>query len=123
MFVRRRWLVGLSVLAAVLVLGAGLVLWRAVELTSLASVSEEIARLKPLTAALRLGLIGLVALLWPKVVDVVGCMRGADERTQALWQRLRWRMVGWLLVIELLLGHNLLGTLGTALAGVEGVSR
>ena len=106
---RRSWFLGLSLLALALVLAAGVVLWQAVELTSLAVVSERIEGIKPVASGIRLLLIGLLALFWPQLVRFAGRARNADERTRAHWLALRWRVTGWLLVIELVLGHNLLG--------------
>ncbi len=106
---RRSWFLGLSLLALALVLAAGALLWQAVELTSLAAVSERIAGIKPVAGAVRLLLIGLLAIFWPRLVYLAARARNADERTRANWLALRWRVTGWLLVIELVLGHNLLG--------------
>jgi hypothetical protein len=107
--IRRSWFVGLSLLALALVLAAGAVLWQAVELTSLAALSEHIEGIKPVAGAVRLLLIGLLALFWPWLVDFVARARDASDRTRTHWLALPWRVTGWLLVIELVLGHNLLG--------------
>jgi hypothetical protein len=107
--IRRSWFLGLSLLALALVLAAGAVLWQAVELTSLVAVSARIEGIKPVAGAVRLLLIGLLALSWPRLVDLVAHARNANDCTRAHWLALRWRVTGWLLVIELVLGHNLLG--------------
>ena len=107
--IRRSWFVGLSLLALALVLAAGAVLWQAVELTSLVAVSQRIEDIKPVAGAVRLILIGLLAIFWPRLVCLTARARNANERTRAHWLALRWRVTGWLLVIELVLGHNLLG--------------
>ena len=106
---RRSWFLGLSLLALVLVLAVGALLWQAVELMSLAAVSERIEGLKPVAGAVRLLLIGLLALSWPRLVDLVPQIRNANNRTRTHWLALRWRVTGWLLVIELVLGQDLLG--------------
>jgi hypothetical protein len=107
--IRRSWFVGLSLLALALVLAAGAMLWQVVELTSLAAVSERIEGIKPVSDAVRLLLIGLLALLWPRFVDFAARTRNADERTRNRWLALRWQVTSWLLVIELVLGQDLLG--------------
>ena len=117
MAVPRRGLLGLSVLAVVLAAGVGAVLWQAVELSSMAQVAARVDELKPLATGIRLALIGLVAALWPWLIGLahrVGRI-GEDQRDDLLAQR--WRLVGWLVVIELVLGHNLLGRL---IAGTTG---
>jgi uncharacterized membrane protein YhaH (DUF805 family) len=114
---RRFWFVGLSLLAFALVLAAGALLWQAVELTSLATVSERIAGIKPVAGTVRLLFIGLLAIFWPRLVYLAARARNADERTRAHWLALRWRVTGWLLVIELVLDHNLLGRFLSAVSG------
>ena len=107
--IRRSWFVGLSLLALALVLAVGAILLQAVELTSLAIVSERIADFKPVAGGVRLLFIGLLALLWPQFVDLAARTRNADDRTRTHWLTLRWRVTSWLLVIELVLGQDLLG--------------
>ena len=104
---RRRWFLTLSLVAAAAVIVVGVVMWQAVELSSLAIVSERVDRLRPLLGGLRLALIGALAVVWPWLSSLRS--RGDDEATRARWMALRWRVVGWLLVIELIIGQNLLG--------------
>ena len=106
---RRSWFVGLSLLALALLLAVGAILWQAVELTSLAIVSERIADFKPIAGGVRLLLIGLLALFWPRLVDFAARARSVDERIRTRWLALRWRVTSWLLVIELVLGQDLFG--------------
>ena len=112
---RRRWFLGLSLLALALVLAVGALLWQAVELTSLAAVSRTIDDFKPLAGVVRLTLIGLLALFWPWLVAFAARTGNADGRTKVHWLGLRWRVSGWLLVIELVLGQDLLGRFLTAI--------
>lgn len=104
---RRRWFLALSLVAAAAVIVVGIVLWQAVELSSLTAVSERVDRWGPLLGGLRLALIGALAVVWPGLSSIRS--RGDDEATRARWMALRWRVVGWLLVIELIIGQNLLG--------------
>jgi hypothetical protein len=104
---RRSWLVGYSLLAFLAALGIGMLLWQAVALSSLAAVAQRVTELKPLLGAVRLGLIALLALLWPWVSDWL-CKNRHSPFSAAESSHLRWRVVGWLLVIELLIGQNLL---------------
>lgn len=109
---RRRWFLTLSLVAFGGVIAVGLVLWQAVELNSLSTVSERVAAAKPFASAIRFTLIGLLALAWPWLPAF---WAGAD-RTHARWMALRWRVVGWLIVIELVLGQNLIGRFLGAIA-------
>lgn len=106
---RRRWFLTLSLVAVGGVIAVGLVLWQAVELNSLSTVSERVAAAKPFASAIRFALIGLLALVWPRLPALWAGANGNDDRTHARWMALRWRVVGWLTVIELVLGQNLIG--------------
>ena len=61
----------------------------------------------PLTA-LRLGIIGLIALAWPRLI------RHSEHRGYISIDRsielvsMRWRILTWLLLIEMLIGQNLM---------------
>lgn len=104
---RRRWFLTLSLVAAAAVIVVGVVLWQAVELSSLTAVSEGVDRWRPLLGGLRLALIGALAAAWLWLPLLTS--RADHETTRARWMALRWRVVGWLLVIELVIGQNLLG--------------
>ena len=114
---RRRWFLTLSLVAAVGVIAVGLVLWQAVDLSSLSTVSERVATAKPFASAIRFALIGLLALAWPWLPALWAGTNCDDDRTHARWMALRWRVVGWLLVIELVLGQNLIGRFLGAILG------
>ena len=112
--VRRRGLVGLSVLAVVLSLIVGAWLWHAAELSSVSQVSDQVEQLKPVASSVRLALIGLLAALWPRLVGLSFRYGRIEESKRASLLAERWRVAGWLLVIELVLGQNLLGQFLTA---------
>ena len=114
---RRRGLVGLSLLAVVLSLIVGAWLWQAAELSSVSQVSDQVERLKPIASAVRLALIGLLAALWPRLVCLAYRYGRIEESKRARLLAERWRVAGWLLVIELALGQNLLGQFFTAATG------
>lgn len=114
---RRRWFLTLSLVAVGGVIAVGLVLWQAVELNSLSTVSELLAAAKPFASAIRFALIGLLALAWPWLPPLWAGADGNDDRTHARRMALRWRVVGWLIVIELVLGQNLIGRFLGAISG------
>lgn len=112
----RRWFVTLSLVTAALALAAGVVLWQAVEVSSVAGVSERLDRWRPVMAGARFVLIGLLAALWPRL-PFLWLGDRAGESVQARWMAWRWRVVVWLLVIELVIGQDLPGRLFTTSNG------
>ena len=116
----RSGLLGLSVLAAVLTAGVGVLLWQAAELSSMAQVAARVDELKPVATGIRLALIGLVAALWLRLISLAhrAGRIGKEQRDALLAQR--WRLVGWLVVIELVLGQELLGRFFAATTGAVG---
>ena len=104
---RRRWFVGLSLLAAGLIFAMGALLWQATELSSLSAVSEQVARLKPFAGAFRLLLIAVLAVFWPRLVDLAVRSEQVDVTERFRLYALRWRVVAWLLIIELMIGQDL----------------
>ena len=115
--VRRRRLFGLSVLAIGLTIGVGLLLWQATELTSVSKISDQIEQFKPMASGIRLALIGLLGVFWPRLVYLAHSLGQVDQEKRDSLLALRWRVVGWLLVIELMLGQNLLGRMFTVTTG------
>jgi len=106
---RRRGLLGLTLLAVVLTIGVGALLWQAVELSSVSQVSVQIDQFKPFASGIRLAVIGLLAALWPRLVHLAHRNGRVDQNRRDSLLALRWRLTGWLLVIELMLGQNLFG--------------
>ncbi len=105
--IRRRWFVGLSLLAVGLIFAVGALLWQAAELLSLSAVSEQVARLKSFAGVTRLLLIAMLAALWPRLVDLAVRYGRIDAMDRSQLHALRWRAVAWLLIIELMIGQHL----------------
>ena len=64
---------------------------------------------------MRLAVIGLIAFAWPKLLQYAHRLGRISKDRSTELTSLRWRVVGWLLVIELLLGQNLVWRLLQAL--------
>ncbi len=105
--IHRRWFIGLSFLAVGLLFAVGALLWQAAELSSLSAVSEQVARVKPFAGAIRLLLFGILAALWPWLVDLAYHYGRIDPAGRSKLGALRWRVVAWLLIIELIIGQDL----------------
>lgn len=114
---RRRWFFLLTLLAFGLVLGAGAILWHTVETSSVVAVQTRIETLKPLLTGIRLSLIALVAIAWPWIVNILQRWDHVNEMQAENLLAARWRIVTWLVVIELVLGQNLLGQVLALLQG------
>lgn len=106
---RGRWFCILSVVAALAVIAVGLLLWQAMALSSLTTVSEVVTEAGPFLSGLRLALIGMLAVVWPRLASLAQSAGVDPPVNGARWMALRWRVAAWLLVIELILGQNLLG--------------
>ena len=99
---------------------AGFVLWQAVAGDGLDTMAARVDRLSGPLGAVRLGLIGMVAWFWPRHAerrDTADEGADAPPRSGVRPCNGRWRVVGWLLVIELLVGRNLFGRFAAAVAG------
>jgi len=114
---RRRWFVLLTLLAFGLAFGIGVFLWQSVQTSSVVAIQDRVDVMKPVLTAIRFVLIGLVALGWQAIARGLQRWKRIDEQGMARLLSLRWRIVSWLLVIELMLGQNLLGKFLAALQG------
>ena len=113
----RRWFLLLTLLAFALALVAGGILWHSVDTSSVVAMQSRIDALKPIFTGFRLFLIALVAVLWPFVTSNLHSWGRIDETRAMTLLALRWRIVTWLVVIELVLGQNLLGQVLAMLQG------
>lgn len=112
---KRRWFLRLSILSVALSLIVGVVLMHMLQISAMVAVQSSINSYKPFLTALRLVVIGLIAYAWPNLVQYAHRSGRISERRRTLLSSLRWRTVGWMLIIELVLGQNLVGHLKTAL--------
>ncbi|MCP3884947.1 MAG: hypothetical protein GY700_05645 [Propionibacteriaceae bacterium] len=114
---RRRWFFLLTLLAFALTLITGSILWHSVQTSSVSEIHSRIDALKPFFTGFRLFLIALVAMTWPLLTSVLHRWERIDEGQRDTLDNLRWRVVTWLVVIELVLGQNLLGQMLALLQG------
>ena len=114
---RRRWFFLLTLLTFVMALCMGGVLWYSVETSSVSEIQTRVDAMKPVFTGIRLLLITLVAVAWPFVTNNFHHRGRIDEEQATAMLALRWRIVTWLVVIELILGQNLLGQVLAALQG------
>ena len=104
----RRGLLTFSLLTLLLAGTAGIGLRHLVAVDSLTSVSERVARYGVLASVSRGVVIGTLARGWPRLLAYLQHSERISASDQAVLLAARWRIVGWLLIIELLLGQHLL---------------
>ncbi len=106
---RRRWFVLLTLVAFGLALCIGFYLWHAVQASSIVAIQSRIELMKPFFTTIRCLAIGLVMMSWPVFTRALHRWRCIDEAGARQLISVRWHVVIWLVVIELMLGRNILG--------------
>ena len=114
---RWRWFFLLTLLAVALALSIGGILWHSVEMSSVREIQTRVDAMKPVFTGIRLFLIALVAVAWPFVTNGIHRWGKIGEGQRDTLDDLHWRIVAWLMVIELVLGQNLLGQVLLMLQG------
>ncbi len=115
LILRQRWSLLLTLVAFVLALIAGSILWYSVETSSVSEIQMRIDAAKRIFTGIRLFLIAAVAMVWPFLVRGLHRCGRIDKVQRSTLEALHWRVVVWLVVIELVLGQNLLGQVLTVL--------
>ena len=114
---RRRWTLVLALLAFALTLAIGGLLWHSVETASVVEIQGQVMAMKPVFMTVRLSAITVLGLLWPMLVNVFHRWGRIGDARRAELLAVRWRIIAWLVVIEVVLGQNLLGHFIIALQG------
>ncbi len=114
---RRRGFFLLTLLAFTLALVAGGILWHSLETSSVNEIQTRVEAMKPVFTGVRLFLIALVAVAWPFVMSHLHRWGRIDNAQVTTLRTLRWRIVIWLVVFELVLGQNLLAQMLVVLQG------
>ncbi len=108
MRMKRRGFLVLTLLALVLSAVVGAVLWQRVQTTSLAAVEAEWQLRAPLLAGVRLSLIALIAVFWQPITRMLVKHEALGTEDPAVLANQRWRILTWLVVLELILGQEML---------------
>lgn len=103
---KHRWTFALTLLAGVVTVGLGVVLWHSISASTVASTSQLAMNCREWASIARLATIAILFVAWPTLMKLG--MR-YNVRTIARVQQHRWRVTAWLLVLELTIGQNLLG--------------
>ncbi len=105
---KRPWFLRLCALTIVSAIIIGAVLMVTLKSTSPESLQSSMDDYRTKMTAIRLTIIGLIALIWPKLVQHTERSGAISIERSTELRKLRWRIISWLLVIELLLGQNLI---------------
>ena len=106
--VRRKGLVFFTTLAAGLTLLAGFLLMHRLQLESVQSVRQGLHDWQPVLTGVRVSVIGLVALGWNRLVTLLERMSFFGTAKARQLTTLRWRIVLWMVALELVLGQGVL---------------
>ena len=101
--VRRPWTLAFTALMGIGALGIGLVLWHTGAGFKHTAITEPLATIKFWSRVIRLALIILLGAAWPWMIRQR--VSKNDARFEAV-MRARWRVMTWLLVVELILGQS-----------------
>ena len=103
---KRKGLLLLSLTATLLSLFTGLFLWDGIQTHSIQSIRNHLDHWQPLLTAIRWTSIGGLALGWSQLCRWWVRARKLSHLEAHQLLTLRWRIVGWLVVIELILGQG-----------------
>lgn len=105
---RHRWFFMLSLLFVVLTLTTGYTLWRYLQFDTVETLKSEVQRLDGLMRAVRWFLIILTTASWPALISQCGAWRWLSKNKTDRFMQIRWRLVAWLVFIELMIGTPVL---------------
>lgn len=114
---QRRWVLRMTFLTIALALVIGSILMYAVQLSSINIVQGQLDTYESWLSALRFAFIGCVALSWSPIVRYLHSSNRIYEIRMRDLLALRWPVIAWMLILEVLIGQNLVGRLIAALSG------
>lgn len=104
----RKGLLLFSLTASLLALFTGLFLWDGIQTHSIQNIRNHLDHWQPLLTAIRWTVIGGLGLGWPQLCRWWVRARKLSHLEAQQLEMLRWRIVGWLVAIELILGQGVL---------------
>ena len=114
---QRRWFMRMTILTIGLAFIIGSILMFALQLSSVTLVQNQVNTYGSWLSLFRLALIACVALLWRPIVRQLHAGNRIYEIRMHELLALRWRVIAWLLILELLIGQNFIPRLIAALSG------
>ena len=107
----------LTLVAMLMALFVGLFLWDSVQTHSVQVIRTRLDHWQLILTGIRWTLIASLALAWPRLCHWWTKAANLNSHKTQQLTTLRWRIVGWLVVIELILGQ---GVLVKAMALISG---
>jgi hypothetical protein len=104
----RRWTLLFTFLALALAFVVGAILLELTRFYSLDQIRDNWSRVTPYAALVRLTLIGLTAAFWGPITRFIAARYRMDAPGQERMYAARWRIVGWMMVIELVVGQDII---------------
>lgn len=105
---RRKGLVLSTAAGALLAILAGWLLMHRLQIESVQSVRQSVQDWQPVAGGVRTSVILLVALGWNRLLARLARTGKLHPARAGQLATLRWRIVAWLIGLELVLGHGLL---------------
>jgi len=107
-------------MATLMALVVGFFLWDGIQTQSVQAIRSHIDHWQPILTGIRWSLIGTLALCWPQLCRWWVQARDLNSHNAQRIAALRWRIVGWLVAIELILGQGALIKAISIITGMPG---
>lgn len=114
---QRRWFIRMTILTIGLAFIVGSILTFTLQLSSVTLVQNQVNTYGSWLSIFRLAFILCIALLWKPIVRLLHAANRIYEIGMHDILALRWRVIAWLLILELLIGQNLIPRLIAAFTG------
>ena len=110
---KRRWTIALTMLCGLAIFGLGALLLTLTKSGHVHALAQDVEQAKVIGRTIRLVLIAAIAAFWSRGVGLLN-RRGTRNTERVL--NARWRVVGWLVALEILIGYGLASAFIQALA-------
>lgn len=114
---KRRWFLRLSAVALLGAIVSARVLLMTLKHTDIQTLGNSIQNYRYAGTVIRLSGIVLISLVWRSLVSASETSGHISRERSAELMALRWRITTWLMVIELLVGQNLINAVWPAPTG------
>jgi hypothetical protein len=110
---KRSWLVRTMLFATLLAVVIGVILLRTAKHGTLVELQRDVASYRPIGAAFRLAIVGALVAAGPRLLSAAEKRGVVSRSTALLLQQARWRLFGWFVTAEFLIGIDLASVVAT----------